>query len=1086
MNYITKLIENKIANSFSDVEKRELKRAGVDFLIILILSYLWSEGIQSQDLEGKKILLEYITRPSLGDIFDCYPHFLNSIPRYKERKYKKLKQEIEEIKQKYTKFRNSKIGHGYSFEDNKLEFNNTLEDVKNNLLSIYSDIVGDESDFIYIHQFDGEKYEGYNFIFNTFEKHKIQFLKKDIPIDLNVRCLYIKCNDIYNKITPFINFVVDEDNFFIYSKIQDTLKGSINTIGILKTKPDYIIYDKQFCEPISYNDGIRKISSKNTIINNFQTNFEEYIEVGVLKDEVNKFLTQNSTVCATVWGHGGAGKTALVQSICTKLWRESECFSHIIFLSAKDRKFNYKTSHIEEQKQMVSSYQEVIKNVALILFGESEYTEAIIQKIKSFQEGSKKILIVIDDFETFSEDDQNNIKNLIENTLDVNKHKVIITTRMDIKIGGMQIKTNELNTKQIEDFLNQLIKSKTFSFSEESIKTITKQLSSIDNLNKIKEITWGRPLFLYQLTSYLQTRPNLESAWSLERKFSNEKEKIKFLYERIYESLSDSAKDIFVIIGKLLQDKKDLSEDLERIKYLGRINQENFEQGVEQLISMRLIEKFLNESAFRVYGNSKEIQEMMLEEFNKKNEFFTKNISERLIFSTKGEKLGESLIKELEFKISSFEKEESIKTLFYDVINGYFDIDIKFKGLFFYTEYLAQQDKMEAINLIKSYENILINDNLAYLDYLIFSLTLVAKLDYSDREKVLFEYSTKIDSFLEKNKISSENKKVLELKTNLLVQESTFWINRRNLTKNEIDSIEKKTRKKEEAEHFKICFEKGWVLFEEIKKLGKTEITEFYSIINNTLYTLIEICRRTQKITEAREIYTYTKDNFDGLDERFTRIINKMESDVENYSPESIIANIEDKIIDLSYEEAINFYEDNLKKEANSGDTHNKILQSKLRYIIKNKNTKDIQEVIDEILKISLDNIYWLEDTIKTLIKYRYFSIVDSLLSKAMSLKIYKELSDWYIKDRYDFLKNDSDIARKHNGYNELSIFVQKYITIFGLEKNSKYFFFNVLNIISKSKPKNNLLGIDVLKEFKNQYKNDKEINFEIYDNWFS
>ncbi|WP_286230065.1 hypothetical protein [Neobacillus mesonae] len=53
----------------------------------------------------------------------------------------------------------------------------------------------------------------------------------------------------------------------------------------------------------------------------------------------------------------------------------------------------------------------------------------------------RKILLIIDDFETFSTDEKLKIQGFI-NQLDVNKHKVLITTRANL-IVGEEIPTKE-------------------------------------------------------------------------------------------------------------------------------------------------------------------------------------------------------------------------------------------------------------------------------------------------------------------------------------------------------------------------------------------------------------------------------------------------------------------------------------------------------------------------------------------------------------------------------------------------------------------------------------------------------------------
>ncbi len=49
-----------------------------------------------------------------------------------------------------------------------------------------------------------------------------------------------------------------------------------------------------------------------------------------------------------MWGHGGIGKTSAIQHVCEQLANtEYKKFDYIIFLSAKDRYYNYYKGIIE-------------------------------------------------------------------------------------------------------------------------------------------------------------------------------------------------------------------------------------------------------------------------------------------------------------------------------------------------------------------------------------------------------------------------------------------------------------------------------------------------------------------------------------------------------------------------------------------------------------------------------------------------------------------------------------------------------------------------------------------------------------------
>ena len=64
------------------------------------------------------------------------------------------------------------------------------------------------------------------------------------------------------------------------------------------------------------NDGIKIKTANGTIRNIYDNNYTKFIDVSYRK-ELLEFLEKNkASVCATLWGHGGIGKTAVIQNVC--------------------------------------------------------------------------------------------------------------------------------------------------------------------------------------------------------------------------------------------------------------------------------------------------------------------------------------------------------------------------------------------------------------------------------------------------------------------------------------------------------------------------------------------------------------------------------------------------------------------------------------------------------------------------------------------------------------------------------------------------------------------------------------------------
>jgi hypothetical protein len=133
-----------------------------------------------------------------------------------------------------------------------------------------------------------------------------------------------------------------------------------------------------------------------------------------------------------------------------------------------------------------------------------EYINKIIYNISSFDvdkilyfEG--KLLLIFDDFETFNREEKKKIIEFISQ-LNINHHKVVITTRSATLITGVEIQTSELNIDSTISFFKDALKNE---FPDFNISLIEKDLSYPDFKEKIYQITSGRPLFILQLVVLL-------------------------------------------------------------------------------------------------------------------------------------------------------------------------------------------------------------------------------------------------------------------------------------------------------------------------------------------------------------------------------------------------------------------------------------------------------------------------------------------------------------------------------------------------------------------------------------------------------
>lgn len=581
-------------------------RSRIEYLLTLMLGYLWNKNFDSLGEDEKMEVFNDIISPTIGTVVSvCRTLDLN-------REIFSLKPISSSI-DKYPDIRNSQMGHGFVYEDAKAESDAKFIDLYDTLMSVPNCILAQDKNFVYVQSKVGNIYKGIQYLDNG------DVQPWSIPVqNANLRegNLYIYQQNFFSCVSPFITIQDAGDSIYIYGKISEKLLGRIRynriaTTGVLDT-----IWEP-FSRMIVLNDGLKVKTVNGTIRNIYENNFTTYIDVAGVRTQILKFLKSNkSSVCATLWGHGGIGKTATIQDVCDTLSnKEYKTFDYIVFISAKDRRYNYYNGIIENVATSISTYSDVIKYLNLILF---EKDSSEIDEILQY-DGS--MLLVLDDFESFAKEEAQLLSDFIAK-LDINHHKVVVTTRSANVSLGLEVKTNELDVPQANDFLKTLIANEgiPLSLSDESLlkqEAVQKQVHAL---------TSGRPLFIYQL-AHIIGQNGLSKALSYDIKSSASA--VEFLYGRIYDYLSSKAKDLFVAIS-LLVTKDDLTNVLGKAQYI--INMENDEDGfnaaVEELKKLKIV-KITDEenSLFEVY--SREILEMMNKHFAARDASFIKNSNYR-------------------------------------------------------------------------------------------------------------------------------------------------------------------------------------------------------------------------------------------------------------------------------------------------------------------------------------------------------------------------------------------------------------------------------------------------------------------------
>ena len=336
------------------------------------------------------------------------------------------------------------------------------------------------------------------------------------------------------------------------------------------------------------NDGSRRKSVNGTIRNIYKNNYDQYIDVGATALIKNFILKNRSSVCATIWGHGGVGKTAMVQRVCEQLsLSDRHAVDYIVFASAKDRAYSHQTASIVTIDEPIDSYRSLLKCINTTIGCLDPESEREIVEFKG------TLLIVIDDYETFPAEDREKIAKLVD-LLNAQHHKVLITTRANVVLGK-EFRTDELPLDRTIRFLVEVTKSVIPRFPDHA----EAELRSDEVQRTVFRITSGRPLFILQFAHIWAQSTQLSSA--LSHSIGDREEAIEFLYGRIYEYLS-SGKALFRAISVLVRES-DLTNLVGKLRYILNMetDPEKFDRGMEELIKLRVVEIFEN-GVFRVYS----------------------------------------------------------------------------------------------------------------------------------------------------------------------------------------------------------------------------------------------------------------------------------------------------------------------------------------------------------------------------------------------------------------------------------------------------------------------------------------------------
>lgn len=591
MDYILNRINNDIA--ICDIDSYEYVvslRKRIEYALFVLVGYLWNKNADELLVDDRQRIIASFDRMSIGDVVSA----IISLDIHKEVLHSK---KARPIIAKYPNIRNIKIGHGYALS---AELVDTLSPLYDEIIAAVP-LLQEEHALIIVEKKDKGQYSGIRIDAGANGRKSRWICPEDnFPHEEMFPRTYIQIQNQYYKLSPFVTLNrngVDVEEF-TFSSLADSLTGQIKLCPLFgKVDDKYDIYS-EFAR-FSESDEYREVSPNGTVMNCFDCNYQSYQDVGFAKI-VHDFLCKNkANVSATLWGHGGVGKTACIQNVCQQLFcSKDKLFSYIVFVTAKDRIYNPATGKItSNSSKYVRQYSEVIETIIQTVFPDSNLQidgEGLKQAEKLIQEYAGKILIVIDDYETFLDDEKQKISEFIKG-LDINHHKVVITTRNLRLAIGTPIPTSELDVGTTCCFLQGIIDKESPVLSN----ALKKELTQKRIAEKVLAATNGRPIFIYQF-AYLYMQNGMQS--SIFSALYSGSEAQDFLYGRVYDYLTDYAKTVFATIPSVVND--DLLFRFDMLKYVLQkeiTDDDKFEAAIDELVNQLVIERY-NDTQGRVYA----------------------------------------------------------------------------------------------------------------------------------------------------------------------------------------------------------------------------------------------------------------------------------------------------------------------------------------------------------------------------------------------------------------------------------------------------------------------------------------------------
>lgn len=888
MDYILHTIEKKIRRFEGTGDVRVYHQLRVEYAFNLLLAYFWNKnfeeiGITDFVLQGN--IIQEIQRPSIGTIASL----IQKLDIHHELHQSLAKKEPKPELSNYAQLRNDLIGHGYSFEDDLENFSAQFDIWYQKLIKLNIGVLSRKTDLIVCEAFDEVTSEFTGTIYDHQGDVRSNWRCSQEISEFELGNLYASFEpNNYFRLSPFIHIETRNDELYVFRNIQQTLLGKIRYNRIDKSDQDYTKCWEEF--EFSANNGILKRQPNGCIINVFHPNYKKYIDVGSIKEKVDDFLTgkeKGSSVCITLWGHGGNGKTATAQKICEELSLDTKRpFEFIIFLSAKDRELNKFTGKIIpiSSENRITSFEELIKKLNQLIYSDES------SEPKRLIEEKSKMLLVIDDYETFEDIDKEKITRFIKQ-LNTTYHKVIITTRNSFLKIGDDIQTNELDASNTIKFLLEVL-SYEHNYTALQLNDVESEINRERTKSEIHKITLGKPIEIIRFVNCFVQRGKLSEDFLADmQRVNSRSERNEFLYGRNYKQLEGDklAQDIFTVIG-LLTPQDTLTSLVKHIKFILNKKDEDeaiFNSALDKLVKLRLIEVD-EDGSYKV--DSKDILEIMKQEYDKRNDNFrsgTKAFYDRIKtnITTDTDRALLSHVKTLRHQSNSDTTIQQYRELLKQ--GKEFSYEIKLEALLDLADFLFNHrgEKEMAVRTFAEYF-----DKFYEFEVLKRYSSYSWSTDKIKSIEILEDFYAKYPT----QKVSLTKNQKLHVLGLIVMRESFYWNDRFDREYNNRQNIRQELKR--------IYKHYGHLLFAQLKQINIASVltSEELNDITLAIESLVDTCYRIHNKTVAIEICEFASSKFpERLQFRFKRKLDRLKglrSHFKHSPPRSSIRDVREKL----------------------------------------------------------------------------------------------------------------------------------------------------------------------------------------------